>query len=170
MPDRSETNRWTTFQFQLARPVATAAGNSWTAALNSARCAWPRTGGAPGLLENQGPWPAHTEAAAHWPMVCGSRPKVSTVEDAVHPWAKSHMACHRSRGVGARISRLCIPETSNHHRSKSAVISRLCGFHLGFGLVGEVVAAVLFFVRVPRPADPVSDVGNLALGRLPDVG
>ena len=38
------------------------------------------------------------------------------------------------------------------------------------GLVGEVVAAVLFFVRVPRPADPVSDVGHLALGRLPDVG
>ena len=41
-------------------------------------------------------------------------------------------------------------------------------FHLGFGLVGEVVAAVLFFVRAPRPADPVSDVGNLALGPLPE--
>ena len=69
--------------------------------------------------------PPSPKAAAHRPIVCGSRPRACAVPQAVHPWASSQMACHRSRsrGVGARISRRCKSLASIRHCSRNRSIS-----------------------------------------------
>ena len=69
--------------------------------------------------------PPLPKAAAHLPMVCGSRPKACAVPEAVHPWASSQMACQRSRsrGAGARISRRCKSLASICHCSRNRSIS-----------------------------------------------
>ena len=54
MPNRSETNCRTPFQYQLANSMPTIAGGCCTAPFNSPCCASPRAGGTPGLLEYQG--------------------------------------------------------------------------------------------------------------------
>ena len=64
-------------------------------------------------------------AATHVPMVWGSRSNASATANAVHPWAKSQRACHRSRsrGVGARYIRARTSPTSSCHRSRSCAMS-----------------------------------------------
>ena len=165
MPNRSATNWWITLQFQLAKPIPTAPGNSCTAPFSTACCASPRAGGGnsdrgmyfiwdlpqlnvrpysrTGLLryknhsqnplsdpfhhsrvgrnpEVAGPvrsynlaftypcqggelpdcskiraaGPPSPKAAAHLPMVCGSRSSASATAEAVHPWASNQTACH----------------------------------------------------------------------------
>ncbi len=104
--------------------------------------------------------PPSPKAAAHLPMVWGSRPIASAVAAAVQLWASSQRACHLSlsRGVGARIIRLCKSLASISHCSRNRSISltpitipsltteqantvfhnstpSACAFHLGFGLV-----------------------------------
>ncbi len=51
--------------------------------------------------------PPSAKALTHWPMVWASRSKARPTAAAVHPWANSHTACHRSRsrGDGARYIR-----------------------------------------------------------------
>ena len=56
--NRPETNCLTTFQFQFAKLLHAAAGNSCIATFNSACCAWSKAGGTPGLLEYQGRRPS----------------------------------------------------------------------------------------------------------------
>ncbi len=55
--------------------------------------------GTPGLLENQGGWPALAKGGGppepvEGPLLCGSRPRACAVPEAVHLWARSQMACH----------------------------------------------------------------------------
>ena len=66
-----------------------------------------------------------SRAAAHRPMVCGSRSSASAVPAAVQPCASSKMAYHRSRslGVGARIIRRRKALASICHCSRNQSIS-----------------------------------------------
>ena len=69
--------------------------------------------------------PPAPKAAAHRPMVCGSRSSAAAVAAALQPWASNKMAYHRSRsrGVGARIIRRRKSLTSICHCSKDRSIS-----------------------------------------------
>ena len=79
----------------------------------------------PDCSKIKAPGPPSPKAAAHRPMVWGSRPRASAVAEAVQPWANSQMACQRSlsRGVGARISRRCKSLASICHCCRNLSIS-----------------------------------------------
>ena len=116
-------------------------------------------GGTSRLLEDQRPGASRTEGRCPPSYGVGSRSNNSAVAAAVHPWAKSRMARHRSlsRGVGARITRRYTSFTPDSHCSSDRPISltpiipstnwppsglsfapystpSVCAFHLGFGL------------------------------------
>jgi len=86
---------------------------------------FPEGGGEPPVCSKiRAAGPPSPKAAAHLPMVCGSRSSALATAEAVHPWASSQTACQRSRsrGVGARISLLCTSLAHISHCSRNPSI------------------------------------------------
>ena len=118
-PEPAEGSSWPSL-FQ------TAAGNSWTAALNAACSSSSRAGGTPGLLENQGPGPRPRQRPQPIGQWCGGpfqnlrrsrgRPTLGQ-----QPRGVPH--CSRSLGVDARIIRRRKSLASICHCSRNRSIS-----------------------------------------------
>ena len=93
---------------------------------SSATPAAPRRGrgGTPRTDRRKAAGPPSPKAAAHRPIVRGSRSKASAVVEALHTWASSR-ACHRSRsrGVGNQITRRHKSLASICHCSRNRSIS-----------------------------------------------
>ena len=105
-PQRSETYCRTTFQYQPIPVGQFDTRRGWRLLHHPFQLLLLRLvkgGGEPPVCSKiKAAGPPSPKAAAHRPIVCGSRSSASAVAAALKPWASSSMAYHRSRSPPGR--------------------------------------------------------------------